>query len=252
MAILKSGQESIPVLGSQPKWAIKVLKRIIEDIRDGVIDSRNLNKASEIDDYLNSLPKDLRSGPKHTGPSLPFKEINLKAGKESEPSTEGETKKTKRKPAPRPRRSLAPKKHTFEAPSSTKGQHFLREASLIDVEKYKLSSAFLLRAFIELAVHDYMRANKLPFSEKIDNGETKNLDLTTRTSRVVSHIVQHTEFTNADMRGFKTNILTKSSPTSIQSLNNFVHNKFQIPVSDSLRSGWDCSVPLFIAAFGEP
>lgn len=53
------------------------------------------------------------------------------------------------------------------------------------------------------------------------------------------------------MRGFKNIVMKKSAQSSIQSLNNFIHNKYQIPTADTLRAGWDSCVPLFIATFGE-
>ncbi|MGV8989021.1 MAG: hypothetical protein ACOH2H_22495, partial [Cypionkella sp.] len=58
--------------------------------------------------------------------------------------------------------------------------------------------------------------------------------------------------TSADLRSFEKNIVNKSSLTSIQSLNGFVHNKFAIPTSDALRAGWDAAVPVFVATYGAP
>lgn len=247
-------EANTPMLGSKPDWAIKVLKRIIEDIRDGVIDSRSLNKASEIKEYFDALPKELQPSSKTKSKIQSLKDINIKTKKaaktSSNPSTT-KTKKTKTKGVTRSRRTLAPKRHTFKNPDSTKGKDLLREASFLDADKFKLSAAFVLRAFIELAVHDYMKKNKMPLAEKDKNGKDITLDLSTKSARVYQDILDSKLATPSDLRGFKSNILTKTSPTSIQSLSNFVHNKFQIPVSDALRSGWECSIPIFEAAFGE-
>lgn len=95
-----------------------------------------------------------------------------------------------------------------------------------------------------------MEVNKIAKSEKNGNGTTVELDLTQKADRVLKHIVAADNSKNADLRGFRNSILTKTSATSIQSLNGFVHNKFQIPTADALRAGWDCSVPIFIAAYG--
>ena len=50
----------------------------------------------------------------------------------------------------------------------------LREASTLDVGKYPLSCAFVLRAVVELAVNDYMDANSLPRGQK---GSKEQFDL---------------------------------------------------------------------------
>ena len=46
--ISSSGDGRTPMLGSEPKWALKVLRRIIDDVRDGIVDSADLNKVSDI------------------------------------------------------------------------------------------------------------------------------------------------------------------------------------------------------------
>lgn len=60
IAVERDGDGKTPLLGSDPKWALKVLRRIIEDVRDGIVDSRDLNKASDIESYFGSLPKTLQ------------------------------------------------------------------------------------------------------------------------------------------------------------------------------------------------
>jgi hypothetical protein len=154
------------------------------------------------------------------------------------------------KSSPKPRATLAPRRHPFNAPTSTKGENLLREAGSLDANKFTLSAAFVLRSFVELAINDYMDANNIPKSETNAKGNDVELDLTQRADRVLNHITAADKSKNADLRGFRNNIITKTSSTSIQSLNGFVHNKFQIPTADALRAGWDCSVPIFIAAYG--
>ena len=60
ISISKHDDEKVPLLASEPKWALKVLRRVIEDVRDGVVDSRDLNKASDIEGYFQKLPKELQ------------------------------------------------------------------------------------------------------------------------------------------------------------------------------------------------
>ena len=249
ISVSNGGEGKIPMLGSEPKWALKVLRQIINDVRDGIVDSRALNKASDIENYFQKLPKDLQKSDGKSVTARPFKDINIK--KPTAPAVSAKvTTKQKTKSAPKPRTTLAPKRHPFHAPTSTKGETLLREAGELDADRFKVSAAFVLRSFVELAINDYMDAKKIAKTEKNDKGKTVELDLTQKADRVIKHIVAADSSKNADLRGFRNNILTKTAATSIQSLNGFIHNKFQIPTSDALRAAWDCSVPIFTAAYG--
>ena len=249
ISISNNGDGKTPMLGSEPKWALSVLRRIIDDVRDGIVDSRDLNKASDIEGYFQNLPKDLQPQKSKSGTPLSFKDIDIKKRPPAATAKKTATRQ-KTKSSPRPRTTLAPKRHPFNAPNSTKGETLLREAGNLDASRFTVSAAFVLRSFVELAINDYMDANRIPKLEKNAKGTDVKVDLTQKADRVLKHIVAADSSKNADLRGFRNNILTKTSATSIQSLNGFVHNKFQIPTADALRAGWDCSVPVFIAAYG--
>lgn len=248
ISIAKGSGEKTPMLSSEPKWALKVLTRIIEDVRDGVIDSRDLNKAADIGAYFKSLPARLQPKKSANGTPRAFKEINLKA--DDSGSTKGKKATPKTTSTPRLRKALSPKKHPFKAPGSTKGQRLLREAGMLDADNFTIASAFVLRAFVELAINDYMQKNGLPKKEQNAKGNMTDLDLSQRAERVIKHIVNSDPSANADLRGFRNNITKRAASSSIQSLNGFVHNKFQIPTPEALRTGWDSSVPIFVAAYG--
>ena len=249
ISMAKGGSEKTPFLASDPKWALKVLRRLFEDVRDGIVDSRSLNRASDIEAYFRALPTELQPPKKKPARPQAFKDINIAP----RPTAAGPRSRTtpKTSGAPRPRKYLAPQRHQFKVPNSTKGEALLREAGTLDANKFTLSAAFLLRGFIELAINDYMDVNGLPTSEINLKGHKVELYLTEKGDRVLKHISASKTFANADLRGFRNNFLVKTSTISIQSLNGFVHNKFQIPTPDTLRAGWDSSVPIFIAAYGK-
>jgi hypothetical protein len=249
MSISNSGDGKTPMLGSEPKWALKVLRRIIDDVRDGIVDSRDLNKATDIEAYFQNLPKDLQPQTGKLGTPRSFKDIDIKVRPVVAPTTKNSTK-LKVKSSPKPRTTLAPRRHPFNVPNSTKGETMLREAGGLDANRFTISAAFLLRSFVELAINDYMDANGISKFEANGKGNLAELELPRKADTVLQHIGAADSSKNADLRGFRNSILTKTSATSIQSLNGFVHNKFQIPTADALRAGWDCSVPIFIAAYG--
>ena len=235
-----------PFLAADPRWALKVLKRIVDDILKGDVNSRRLNRASDIEKYFASLPEDLQPGLDTTAAApKAFKEISLR-GSRTKPS---QKPPPNTKPAPRTRKTLAPKRHPFDTTKSTKLGMLLKEASTLDVGKFPLSCAFVLRAVVELAVNDYMDASSLPRGQK---GSQKEFDLTRKADDVLNHIVSSGAISSTDLRAFRRNLLDKRSACSIQSLNGFVHGPYDLPTADALRAGWESAVPVLTATYGAP
>jgi len=239
----------MPLLSAKPEWALGVLKRIIEDVRDGVVDSRSHNTASEIEQYFRSLPKELQP-PRGKRPApKAFRDINLKLSSSVTAATTTAQKKTKS--APRTRSSLAPKKLTFQHPPSEKGKQLLREATTIDPKKLPVSSAAVLRAFIEMTVEDYMESVGLPKTGTGKNGKAYDLSLSQKAEAVINHMTDNKVASNSDLREFRKGVVNSKAPASIQSLNDFVHNKYAMPTPEGVRAGWDCCVPVFEATYGK-
>ena len=233
-----------PLLAADPKWALEVLKRIVDDILKGDVNSRRLNRATDIEKYFANLPEDLQPDP-DTATVAPkaFKDIGL-LGSQPKPSPKPPPKT---KPAPRTRRTLAPKRHPFDTTKSTKLGMLLKEAGTLDVAKIPLSCAFVLRAVVELAVNDYMVTNSLPRGQK---GSQREFNLSKKADDVLNHIVSGGTFSSTDLRAFRRNLLDKRSACSIQSLNGFVHGPYDLPTADALRAGWESVIPVLIATYG--
>ena len=233
-----------PLLGVEPKWALRVLKRIVDDILKGVVDSRRLNRSSDIERYFASLPPELQPGP-NTAVSAPkaFTDINLAGGLTKPP----QKPQTKKKPAPRTRKTLAPKKHPFNTSVNTKLGMLVKEAGNLDAGRFPLSCAFVLRAIVELVVNDYMKNNALPLGQP--GGQ--EFDLTKKASDVVNDLISSGKIRSSDLRPFQRYLLNKTSACSIQSLNGFVHNRYDLPTADALRAGWEATLPLLIEVYGK-
>ncbi|QPO08273.1 ParB N-terminal domain-containing protein [Sulfitobacter sp. B30-2] len=237
-----------PLLSRDPKWALAVLKQILEDVRDGVVDSRSHNTASEIEAYFKALPVELQPKGNKVAQKA-FRDISVKSPPAAPPRAVKSAPKTKG--APRMRKTLAPKKNSFNPPDSEKGKRLLREATMIDADKLTISAAFVLRAFVELAVSDFMAQKNMPKTKPGKDGNLVDLTLSQRAEAVIQRITLDRTASNDDLRGFRNNVVNKTGPSSLQSLNGFVHNKYQIPTPEAVRAGWDSSVPVFEAAYGK-
>lgn len=232
-----------PTLGSDPKWALAVLKQLVDDILTGVVDSRRLNRAADIEKYFAELPSELQPGKETTAVKpRPFRDISF-AGSQPTPPRKPTTKK---KPAPGKRKMLAPKTHPFDMGSSTKLGMLVGEAGALNIERLPLSAAFVLRAVVELAVNDYLKKNKLPLGPR----GGPEFDLTKKATDVADDLRLTRKVRPADLRAFRNRMLTKTSACSIQSLNGFVHNPYDLPSADDLRAGWEATLPLLIATYG--
>ena len=233
-----------PLLAAEPKWTIEVLKRIVDDILKGIVNSRRLNRATDIEKYFAGLPPELQPG--HTTMAATpkaFRDISLSGSRAKPP----QKPPVKTKPAPRMRKTLAPKKHPFSTSTSTKLGMLVREAAALDTTKFPLACAFVLRAIVELGVNDYLKANSLPLGPQ----GGPEFDLTKKASDVVADLRSRGNVPPADLRAFRNNLLTKTSPCSIQSLNGFVHNRYSLPTEDALRAGWEAALPVLIVAYGK-
>ena len=233
-----------PLLSRDPEWAAPVLKKIIEDVRDEVIDSRSLNKTSDIVDYFKNLRKEFPPSDKKTTP-MEFKEINLKTAKK--PIRKSSKAQPTTAKAPRLRKTLAPKNNPFNTPTSPKGQRLLVEATMINADNLTISAAAVLRAFLELALNEYIEKNSLLKARKGQKGP--NLTLSQKATLVKNHIVEENPTSKAAMLNFEKNVVNNTAPASIQSLHGFVHGKYQIPTPEAVRACWDSCVPVFEATF---
>ena len=243
-----SEDHKTPLLGRDPEWVAAVLKKLIEDVLEGVVNSRSLNTIADIKNYLMLLPRKLRIRGKEIAPRA-FRDINIRKPQVS--SAKSSKPRSKTTKAPRLHQTLAPKRNTFQTPKSPRGLRLLIEATTINANKFPISAAFILRAFVELAVNEYMSKKKLSKKRKGRNGKEFDLSLSEKARFVMEHIIEDGSISAAEMRPFRNNIVNKIAPTSIPSLNSFIHGKYSVPISETLRVGWDSSVPVFEAAFGE-
>lgn len=96
-----------------------------------------------------------------------------------------------------------------------------------------------------------MTNKKMPKKRKGKDSKMFDLNLSQRAAAVMEQIIKDGSASNDDMRGFRNNVVNKTAASSIQSLNGFVHNQYQIPTPEAVRAGWDCCVPVFEAAYGK-
>jgi len=259
MSVKDEGGEKVPVFTQPPKFVLDVLTGIFEGIHAKKIDTRSHNKASEIEAYFDDLPKELHPSAKPSKSPMKFRDAEVKddqdrprqkkggASAVAAKTAKGKTTKTKA-----PRSTLAPSRHNFAQPTTSKGQALVREASRLRLADTPLSAAFVLRAFLQHTLEKYMTDENMPMWETNAKGSSVQLNLSQKAERVVQHLVDNKKATGTDLRGVKRTLTGKTDPASIQALNDYHHDKYDVPAADVLRNAWDTAEPLFIAIYGAP
>lgn len=248
ISVKRNAGGKTPLLNSDPEWALSVLKRLVDDVRDGVVDSRSHNTASEIERYFNELPLELQPKKSKRSASRAFKDINVKPQPAVLPPPAPEPKT---KTPPRSRRTLAPKKISFNAPLSERGRHLLREATLIDANKLTISAAFILLTFVELTMTDYIVEHKLSLKETRDDGKTNDATFLEKAEAVVQDILRKELVKNRDLHGFQANFLKEKTISHMDSVGDFASaDHYQSPTPKTVRAAWDCCIPVFEAVYG--
>jgi len=258
MSVKDKGGEKIPVFTQPPKLVLDVLTGIFEGIHAKRIDTRSHNKASEIEAYFDGLPEELHPSAKPSKTPMEFRDAEIKddqnrprrkKGTASATAAKAKSKTTKTKA---PRSTLAPSRHNFAQPTTSKGQALVREASRLRLADTPLSAAFVLRAFLQHTLEKYMTDENMPMWEINAKGSNFQLNLSQKADRVIRHLVESKRAIGTDLRGVKRTLTGKTDPASIQALNDYHHDKYDVPAADVLRNAWDTAEPLFIAIYGAP
>lgn len=246
--VIEPNGRRTPYLTRNPKWAASVLRKIIEDVRDGKVNSRKLNTVLQIEKYFRLLPRALQPKGRPVTPKA-FKDITLKTSRT--PQKKFVKPKPKTAKVPRLGRTLAQPENSFHSPKSRKGHCLLLEATMINVDDLTISAAAVLRAFLELALNEYMSKKKLPKMRKAGNGKEVELTLTEKAKSVMNHIKKVDPNSKSDMQGFESKVVNRTAASSIQSLHSIVHSQYSMPVPDQVLACWESCVPVFQAAFGK-
>lgn len=242
------GDAVLPTSHRPPDYLVRLLRRLLDDIMSGAINTRTYNRAADIGGWFTNLPPEINPDAASRNPTqTSFHELNLPPTEPSPPPSPPPAPPPSTNPPPRLRETLAPRQLTFNIPANAKGQQFIREATRLRLRGAPLSGAFLLRGFIQFVVDTYMHENALPFRE----GE-RQLDLSVRAERVIDHLIQSRRARNTDLNGIRRRLRepARSNPASIQALNDYHHDQYQVPTADALRSGWDDATALFVAILG--
>lgn len=209
-----------------------LLKNFIIDIINKKIDSRKLNKTSEIEKYIQSIIEKI-SDEESNDPVDFAPLVNKNPNSKSKSQSKNKSKKIVKMLIPPEKQYLT---------GLQKLDLLIEEAQGMMLDMHKTASALLLRTILELTtvrVFEINNNKKRCINEK--NGRVKNLS-----DNLSALIKQNTWFQDQAYRSDLTRFISKNNSdwNSLDSLNRYAHGEYTLPDKNILQAVWLITEPL--------
>lgn len=227
----------------------RAFSRILTDIANGQIDTRTLNKAEEVERYLETI-RDVLPTTKQQGT---FKKGDFA----SKPPT-APTKPVPPPPKARPkfRQSAALIPHGTRCTlKSERIRDVFEELRTLKLDKHPNAAAVLFRILLEMCVGHYLSVTKQdrPLLER-GKKENKPSDWYPALRQLLDAIIKDPTIEIQPLARKRLNkfLSDPKSSLSLDGLDGYVHNKFAFPSSKDLRGYWEVFENLFLVILNEP
>ena len=226
---------------------IKGFSKVVRDVTDKKVNSRKLNNANAIREYLKSFKGEK---PKKTTGRFSIRDLGGAAGKPPK-SKPAKKPKAKAKAAT----SLVPT-GTLCSCESSRIQDVFAELRKLNVKNYPNASAILLRTLLDLAVHNHLekRGKINELVDKIQKKQKKGKDWAPSLRQMLNFMLENVDL---GMRGqpltaLKTFTNDKLNPVCLDGLDKFTHNNYLPPDEKTLRNIWVTVSPLMEVILVDP
>jgi hypothetical protein len=216
-----------------PAEAIKPLRKIVLDLANETVNVSDLKSRDQQVDYVSKLSKDLPNLKKRSGVMKPVDSWEDKDFKTALP-------KPTPKPRPLVRKTLIPR-DCYLTVSNAKIAEIVKELRRLPLAEYPHSISVLFRVFLETSVDHYLAAARIPLQETIrtpGGTKTKDKSLKSKVQEAISELVKN-GVPRRDFDGVSKGINDSNHPLYVESLHNYVHNRFYSPTERDLKVAWD-------------
>ena len=238
------------IVGKVSKEAFqKGFLRVLFDIAKGKQDTRSLNKAEDVEKYLDDIKDDLPDK-KDKGT---FVAADFAA---PAPTTNPPKPPPPKKPAQKKTQSKSVIPYGVKCElKSERIKDIFHELRDLDLERKPNASAVLFRILLELCVGHYLDQTKQikALLEKAKKDRKPN-DWYPPFRHLLDAILKDAAITIHPLARKRLNkfVSDKDSPLSVDGLDSYVHNKFSPPSAKELRSYWETFDDLFRVILVEP
>jgi len=215
---------------------IKPVRRMVLDLATETINVSALKNRDQMVAYTKNLGNDLPNLKKRSGDMKPVDEWSERDFKPPPP-------KPKPKPKPAPVRKTLIPRECYLTVSNAKIAEISKELRSLALVDYPHSISVLFRVFLEQSVDHYLAAASIPLQVKTPAGN-KDKSLKSKVREAVAEMVKNGT-TKKDLAGVEKGIDDKNSPLFVDTLHNYVHNRFYSPAERDLKVAWDNSQLFF-------
>lgn len=214
-----------------PAEVIKPLRRLVLELATETVNVSALKTKDQMVDYIAKYGKDLPNLKKKSGTSLPIDEL---AERDFKP-----TKAKQAKPRLKPttvRRALIPR-DCYLTVSNPKIAEITKELRALPLSEYPHSISVLFRVFLEQSVDHYLSAARISLEKTTGSGK-KDKTLKEKVREAINHMIA-AGVPKKNLNGVEKGIEDRKSPLFINTLHDYVHNRFYSPQERELKVAWD-------------
>lgn len=213
-----------------PSEVIKPLRRIVLDLANEITNVSKLKSKEQQLAYVSKLGKDLPDLRKRVG--TPKAVDGLEDSDFRKP-----TPKPKPRPKPAPVRKTLIPRDCYLTVSNAKIAEIAKELRTLALADYPHSISVLFRVFLEQSVDHYLTAAGISLEKSTPAG-AKDKSLRQKVGEAINEMgTKGTPKKNLD--GISKGIDDKHSPLFVDTLHNYVHNRFFSPTERDLKVAWD-------------
>jgi hypothetical protein len=233
---------------------IKAYTRILIDAASDAVNTRTLNKAEDIDKYLDGLGKDAPD-PSATG-SFVGEDLNTSP---AQPKEKG-AKSTPKDPAPKAGNTsktsayLIPRNFACSI-KSNRVRDVFHELRKLKVDDFPNTCGILLRVLVELSLGYYMEKTGLitPLLEKAKKDKKADSWYPTL-NQLLNELNKEPDLPLSPLAKKRLNkmLSDKDSFINVELLDSYVHNRFAFPKAKELRSIWETFEGILTLTLQEP
>lgn len=210
---------------------LKPLRRMILDLATGEVNVSMLKSREQMVAYTSNLGKDLPNMKKRTGA---MKSVDDLGERDFTPPPKP---KAKRKPKPLPVRKTLIPRDCYLTVSNAKIAEITKELRELELAHFPHSISVLFRVFLEQSVDHHLATEGISLKSKTRGG-MKDKNLRTKVGEAINAMIA-SGVVKRDLAGIERGIDDKNNPLFIDTLHNYIHNRFYSPTERDLKVSWD-------------
>ena len=235
-----SVQKSKLTTSLPPEEVIKPLRRIVRALATGSVNVTGLKRREQQIEWVSALGSDLPDLTKASGPLRPvetLEEQDFKPAPPPEPAPPAPTPKPKPKPKAVVRKTLIPASCSLTV-DNPKIATIAGELRRLPLTEFPHAISVLFRVFLEQSVDHYLDKEGIPLRRQTQGAGLVDKKLKEKVQGAVEQLVT-SGVPRKDLDGVSKGIADPNNPLCVDTLHNYVHNRFYSPQERELKVAWD-------------